>query len=413
MDVDFFRRNKKQITKIIVLTIIVLTLYRLISNSSATMASVVRFFNIIKPFILAGILAYLLYFPCNFLENRLFKKTKSKTIKRVLSIAIVYIIFLIFLSLILSYLIPIIFNSVVEIVKSMPDYLESLKNIIYNIPEESFFANFKLDIVLNKVEQLTTENLQTEVMNYLNLERILGYTSQLIDFIKSLIQFILTFLVSIYMLFEREKIAEYFKRFLEARTQKKTYIKTLDILRDANNIFRKYIVSQFTDAFIVGIIMIIGLLALKVKYAVLLGFLIGLFNLIPVFGALTAGIVATMLTIVTGGPELALKTVLLILVLQQIDANIIQPKIVGENLKVSRILVIIATTLGGAYFGVWGMFFGVPILTTIKAVIDKITDNKIKENKIKRLINKRLLIKIKRPNKNTVKRLRIRNRIKA
>ena len=159
--------------------------------------------------------------------------------------------------------------------------------------------------------------------------------------------------------------------------------------------------------------MIIGLLALKVKYAVLLGFLIGLFNLIPFFGALTAGIVATMLTLVTGGPKLAFKTVVLIIILQQIDANIIQPKIVGQNLKISRILVLLSTTLGGAYFGIWGMFFGVPVLTTIKTIIDNITDNKIKENKIRRLINKRLLIKIKKPDKNTIKRLKIKNNIKV
>ena len=413
MDVDFFKRNKKQITKIIVITIIILVLYRLITHLPGTIAVVSKFFGIMRPFILAGILAYLLYFPCNFLEKRVFKKFKSKNLTRILSIAIVYVVFLAFLALILSYLIPVIFNSVVEIAKSMPEYLESLKNIIYNIPEESFFANFKLDIVLEKVEQITTESIQIEIAKQFNMEKILGYTSQFIDFVKSIVQLVLTFVVSVYILFEREKLSKYFNRFLEARTQKKTYLKTLDIVREANSIFRKYIVSQFTDAFVVGVIMIIALLALKVKYAVLLGFLIGLFNLIPFFGALTAGIVATMLTLVTGGPELALKTGIIIVVLQQIDANIIQPKIVGEHLKVSRILVIASTTLGGAYFGVWGMFFGVPVLTTIKAVIDNITDNRIKQNKIRRLINKRLLIKIKKPNKDTVKRLRIKNRIKA
>lgn len=413
MEVDFLKKNKKMITKVVVITIIILILYRLITHLPGTIAIISDFFRIIKPFILAGILAYLLYFPCNFLEKKAFKKIENKTIKRVLSIVIVYILFLLFLSLILSYLIPVIFNSVVEIIKSMPEYLESLKNIIYNIPEDSFFSNFKLDIVLEKVEQITIETLKLEISNHFNVQKILGYTAQFIDFVKSIVQLVLTFLVSIYILFEREKLTGYFKRFLEARTQKKTYLKTLDIIRQANNIFRKYIVSQFTDAFIVGIIMIIGLLALKVKYAVLLGFLIGLFNLIPFFGALTAGIVATMLTLVTGGPKLAFKTVVLIIILQQIDANIIQPKIVGQNLKISRILVLLSTTLGGAYFGIWGMFFGVPVLTTIKTIIDNITDNKIKENKIRRLINKRLLIKIKKPDKNTIKRLKIKNNIKV
>ena len=413
MDSDFLKKNKKQLFKIIVITIIVLILYKLITNVKATMSIFMSFFAVIKPFVLAGILAYLLYFPCNYLEKKFSEKMKNKKIARVLSIAIVYILFFIFLVALMAYLIPVVFNSMSEIIKNAPDYIESLKRLVNDIPENSFLANFKIDLILNKVNMITTENIKNELVKYFNIDRLIGYTEHVVDFIKSIVRFLMTILVSIYILFEREELAIYFKKFLEARTKRKTYIKTLNIIKEANEIFRKYIVSQFMDAFIVGIIMILGLLAMQVKYAVLLGFLIGLFNLIPFFGALTAGIVAILLTIITGGSEKALKAGILILVLQQIDANIIQPKIVGSNLKVSRIVVILSTTLGGAYFGVWGMFFGVPVLTTLKAIMDNITDNKIRDNKIQRLVNKRLLIKIKKPNKNTIKRLRIKNKIKA
>ncbi len=413
MDSDFLKKNKKQLFKIIVITIIVLILYKLITNVKATMSIFMSFFAVIKPFVLAGILAYLLYFPCNYLEKKFSEKMKNKKIARVLSIAIVYILFFIFLVALMAYLIPVVFNSMSEIIKNAPDYIESLKRLVNDIPENSFLANFKIDLILNKVNMITTENIKNELVKYFNIDRLIGYTEHVVDFIKSIVRFLMTILVSIYILFEREELAIYFKKFLEARTKRKTYIKTLNIIKEANEIFRKYIVSQFMDAFIVGIIMILGLLAMQVKYAVLLGFLIGLFNLIPFFGALTAGIVAILLTIITGGSEKALKAGILILVLQQIDANIIQPKIVGSNLKVSRIVVILSTTLGGAYFGVWGMFFGVPVLTTLKAIIDNITDNKIRDNKIQRLVNKRLLIKIKKPNKNTIKRLRIKNKMKV
>lgn len=413
MDADFFKRNKKQITKIIVITIIILLLYRLISNLPATMATIGRFFSTLKPFMYASILAYLLYFPCNYLEKKVFKRLKSRTLSRMLSIGIVYLLFIAFLIVLLSFLVPIILNSVTELFNSLPDYIESFKKLFYNIPENSFFSNINLDLILERMEKFTSENLEGEITKYLNSEQFFAYTSQIVDFLKSIVQLILTFIVSIYMLFERENISIYFKRFLEARTQKKTYLKTLDIIQKANDIFRKYIVSQFTDAFIVSIIMTAALLVLKVEYAVLLGFLIGLFNLIPFFGALTAGIVATLLTVITGGPELALQTGIVIVVLQQIDANIIQPKIVGKHLQVSRILVISGTVLGGAYFGFWGMFFGVPVFTTIKAIVDNTTKNRIKQNKIRRLINKRLLVKIRKPDKHTIKRFKIKKRIEA
>lgn len=413
MDSDFFKRNKKQLTKIVVITIIVLFLYRLISNWPVTLEGIKKFFTVVRPFILAGILAYLLYFPCNYFEKKVFGNFKSRKAARVLSIVIVYIIFFLITITVIIYLIPIVFDSMIEISKNIPIYVETVRNLLLDIPEDSILSNLKLDLIVEKAQEFTGDKLETEIANYFDLERILGFTNQAINFGKTLIQLLMTFAVSVYMLFERESIAEYFKRFLEANTRKKTYLKVISIVREANDIFRKYITSQFIDAFIVGVIMIIALLLFKVKYAVFLGFLIGLFNLIPFFGALTAGLITVLMTIITGGVDQGLKTGVIILVLQQIDANILQPKIVGEHLQVSRILIISATTLGGAYFGVWGMFFGVPVLTTIKAVMDNITESKIKQNKIRRLINKRLLIRVKKPNKNTLRNLKIRRKQEA
>lgn len=103
-----------------------------------------------------------------------------------------------------------------------------------------------------------------------------------------------------------------------------------------------------------------------IQYAVLLGFMIGLFNLIPYFGAIIAVIIAGIITIFTGGLDQAIWMVIIVTILQQIDANIINPKITGDSLKISPLLVIFAVTVGGAYFGVLGMFLAVPIATVIK-----------------------------------------------
>ena len=118
-----------------------------------------------------------------------------------------------------------------------------------------------------------------------------------------------------------------------------------------------------------------------VKYSVLLGFMIGLFNLIPYFGAIVAVIIATLLTMLTGGIGQAIAMVIVVTILQQIDANIINPKIIGNSLKVSPLLVIFGVTIGGAYFGVWGMFLAVPILAVLKIILEDYIDykNKLKE----------------------------------
>ena len=109
---------------------------------------------------------------------------------------------------------------------------------------------------------------------------------------------------------------------------------------------------------------------MNVKYAVLLGFVIGLFNMIPYFGAIIAVIIAIGVTLLTGGIPQAIWLAIVIIILQQIDANIINPKIVGDSLKISPILVMFAVTVGGAYFGVLGMFLAVPIVAVIKILLN-------------------------------------------
>ena len=118
---------------------------------------------------------------------------------------------------------------------------------------------------------------------------------------------------------------------------------------------------------------------MNVKYAVLLGFIIGLFNIIPYFGAIVGVAIAIIITIFTGGWAKALWLALVIIILQQIDANIINPKILGNSLKISRILIIFSITFFGAYFGVLGMFLGVPIIALIKVYILDVISERLKE----------------------------------
>ena len=120
------------------------------------------------------------------------------------------------------------------------------------------------------------------------------------------------------------------------------------------------------------------MLIIKVKYAPLIGFTIGLFNMIPYIGAIVAVAIGILITFITGGLGKALAMAIVVIILQQIDANIINPKIIGVSLEVSPLLVIFSVTVGGAYFGILGMFLGVPIAVVIKTVLTDWIDNKNK-----------------------------------
>ena len=144
----------------------------------------------------------------------------------------------------------------------------------------------------------------------------------------------------------------------------------------SNEVFFSFISGQVLDAIVVGILTSIAMSVIGVKYSVLLGFLIGLFNLIPYFGAIIAVTVAILITIFTGGIGQAIVMAIVVIILQQIDANIINPKIIGGSLSISPLLVIFSVTVGGAYFGVLGMFLAVPIFTVIKLLIEEYIEYK-------------------------------------
>ena len=144
----------------------------------------------------------------------------------------------------------------------------------------------------------------------------------------------------------------------------------------------KFLASQFLDAIVVGILTSVAMSIMGVEYGVLLGFLIGLFNMIPYFGAIIAVTISIIITFLTGGISQAIWMAVVVIILQQIDANIINPKIVGDSLKISPLLVIFAVTIGGAYFGFLGMFLAVPIVAVIKIVLIDYINYKEKTKKV-------------------------------
>ena len=123
-----------------------------------------------------------------------------------------------------------------------------------------------------------------------------------------------------------------------------------------------------------------------IKYAPLLGFFIGLFNMIPYVGAIIAVAISALITLITGGISQTIWMLIVVIILQQIDANIINPNIIGQSLKISPLLVIFAITIGGAYFGILGMFLAVPVIAVIKILIEDFIDWKLAKKETKKEI---------------------------
>lgn len=349
----------------------VIIVYKALDSFTDVMHAVGTFFEVITPFLAGIFIAYLLYLPSRRLEQTL-KKAKPKFISkraRAISVILVYIIVLLLIIILITVIVPILFQSIVDLVNNIPGYVQSAIDGYNNLPDDSFW---KSEIVNDTIESI--QNL--DIKQYFQLDKVLEYISGAISAVFSIVDIFIAVIVSIYILIQRKQILNFLKRLASAVFNKKTYDNVGKYFNDSNTIFCKFIASQFLDAIVVGILVSIALTIMGVQYAPVLGFFIGLFNMIPYFGAIIATAIAAIITLITGGLSQAIWMLIVVIILQQIDANIINPKIVGKSLKMSPLLVIFAVTVGGAFFGVLGMFLAVPIIAIIKLLVEDYIDYK-------------------------------------
>ena len=203
----------------------------------------------------------------------------------------------------------------------------------------------------------------------------LGVANGIFDFFVSII-------VSIYILLERDSILAFMKKITKVLVKPKTSKLMEKYFSMMNEVFFKFLSSQLLDAGVVGVLTSTAMVLLGVKYAVLLGMLIGLSNLIPYFGAILGVGFTILITLITGGVSQAFWVAVVVIILQQIDANIINPKIVGNSLQISPLLVIFAVTIGGAYFGMLGMFLAVPVFTVLKILVEDYLEYRGKQREL-------------------------------
>ena len=360
----------------------VIILYKTLDNFTDIGNWFEKFFHIIMPFILGIIIAYILYIPARAIE-RLLKKVKNLNIinnkARLISVVIVYVFALIILAVVINYIIPIVCASVIDFANHFQDYYNIISAKINDLPEDSVL---KSEFVINTVNQIGNANIS----DYINIEKLTQYAQGALSIASGIFNFFVSVIVSAYILLERGEILEFLRKISNAIFEKNACKNIAKYFHRTNEIFLKFIASQLLDAIVVGILTSIAMKILGVKYAILLGIMIGLFNMIPYFGAIIAVVIAALITFITGGFYQAIWMIVITTILQQIDANIINPKIVGDSLKISPLLVIFAVTIGGAYFNVLGMFLAVPVVAVLKLLIGDFIEfknaqkNKLKEN---------------------------------
>lgn len=274
--------------------IAVIIIYKTLDNFAEIKNWISNLFNIIMPFIIGVIIAYLLYIPSRKIEN-LYKKIKFiKNKARLFSVITVYIIAIIIIMLVIRFIVPVISQSIIDLVNNFQNYYNITMEKINSLPNDSIF---KSEYVMGIADEFKNIDLK----QFINIESLTQYAKGAINIANGIFDFFVAIIVSIYILLERNEIIKFIKKLTKAIFNTSTYNNINRYFDRTNEIFLKFLASQLLDAIVVGILTSIAMSIIGVKYAVLLGFLIGLFNMIPYFGAIIAVAISIIITLLTDG----------------------------------------------------------------------------------------------------------------
>ena len=297
-----------------------------------------------------------------------------KSHKRILSTALVFILTIGFLILFFSIIIPNTIDSVRQFSKNIAVYSDTL------IGYTKDFA-YKLNISEKQVEQMLINFDVTKKITSVVTESIPKIASYSYGFVKGFINLILAFVSAFYILLDREKLVKGIKK-LNYSLFDKNFANYLTLwTNDAKTVFEQYIVGNIIDSFIVGVICYFGALVLKLPYTSMIALIIGVTNVIPVFGPFL-GAIPVIIILCLIDPFSALIFTIFIFILQQFDGNIIKPIVLGDKLGMSGFWILFSVTIGGALFGIIGMFLGVPIFALIYAGVHDYIQVRLRNKKI-------------------------------
>ena len=254
-------------------------------------------------------------------------------------------------------------------------------------------------ILLNIFEKLLSSvdnELVSEVVSYVNdsLKDILLKVGELSTFLinrlvsfvistsSSLINFFMAFVISIYMLGDKKDLLTRIKRFNYAVNEKETADTLLDIVHKSDEIFSSFFIGKIIDSAIIGLLCFIIMWIFKIPNSPTIGFIIGITNIIPYFGPFIGAVPSLLITLASGSLFQVLAVLIIIIILQQFDGLYLGPKILGDKIGVGAFWIIVSVSVGGALFGLVGMFVGVPVVVLIKTLIEEFVENRLKEKKI-------------------------------
>lgn len=337
-----------------------------------------------EPIIIGLALAYLLMpvkqfiekLIYNFLISKKLKEEKAKNWAKAIGITGAVVFLLVIIGILIMSLGPALLTSIMGLIDAMPSYIESFVKWI----SDSGLADTEVAVFIgNSINSLTVELenwAKTEILPLVQ-QYITQITSGVLSILKAVLNFLIGIIAMIYVMSIHESLVGQCKKIIYAIFPAKKGNIIIDTVRKSNKIFGGFVIGKIIDSAIIGVIAYIGCLLMKTPSALLVAFIVGVTNVIPFFGPFIGAIPSIALVLIQS-PIHALYLAIFILILQQVDGNIIGPKILGESTGLSAFWVLTSILIAGGLFGFFGMLLGVPVFAVIYYILQQILNYRMK-----------------------------------
>lgn len=364
--------NKKNIKRILLLVACAIILYWGLNNLSTLGKLLGSFFSLFSPLLIGAGIAYVMNLLLKAIE-RLWDMALKKApelwrvkLKRPICLTATMLLFLGIIFAIFFILIPRLEEAGSTLIANVPGYITQIQNWWESLVDFAAEHGVTLPELSMNVEDATkfiSKILSSDSGNVVNTT--IDITTSILG---ALVNILLALVFSVYMLAQKETLISQSRRLLLAALPRKAGQRTMHILKLTNNAFSSFVTGQVTEAFILGSLCCIGMLILRLPYALPVSVIISFTSLIPIFGAWIGAATGAFL-IVFVSPIKALTFLIFLLILQQVEGNLIYPKVVGKSVGLPGLWVLAAVTIGGGIFGMLGMLLGVPICSVIYALV--------------------------------------------
>lgn len=383
---SFWDNAEKKTLVFIVLAVTALLLY-LIVNFPAVTSLLSTVFDILKPLLIGAVIAYLCNPILKLYEYRVFRKMKKDGIRRGLSMFLTILTALLIVALVVLMIVPQLLSSFQDLTNNWESYVNTLLSSV-QIVLNKITANLPIDVDISSTDRVTelientygsledfyVEAIKPKIEGFLNIDTVFNSAMAMFSFLTDTI---LSCFVAGYILGSKEKRKAQIAKFRRAMFSSETDTRITNVVKLVDKSFGGFLYGSIIDSVLVAIVTYIFMAIFRISpYNLLIATFVGITNIIPFFGPFI-GAIPSFFIVLISNPTKAFWFLVLILIIQQIDGNIIVPKILGENTGISSLSVLIAITIGGALWGVVGMLIGVPIFAVIIELIKQNVENRL------------------------------------